>query len=112
MKLRMSHTVCIILVNAALAVPIRLTGAAIAHISVNTLEEPFLLGCRDKYVFSFATENERGRMHRALHGGREELLLIVSPNEGTYLLLFFVFMCACALAIYSPLNFISDFMKW
>ena len=51
MKLWMSPTVCIILINAALALPIKLTGAAIAHFSVNTFEEPFLLGWGDKRHF-------------------------------------------------------------
>lgn len=65
-----------------------------------------------KDVFSFVSEKERGRTHGALHGGKEKLLLILSPNTEIYLFLFFVFMCGSGLAIYSPLNFISDFVKW
>lgn len=40
----MSYTVDIILVDAAVTVPIKLTGAAIAHFIVNTFEESFPIG--------------------------------------------------------------------
>lgn len=51
-------------------------------------------------------------MHGALQGGKEKLLLILSTKKGIYSFLFFVFVCGSRLAIYSPLNFISDFVKW
>jgi len=51
-------------------------------------------------------------MHGALCSAKEKTLLILSIITGIFLFLFFVFMCGSGLAVYSPLNFISDFVKW
>lgn len=51
MKLWMSHIVYIIFVDATVAVPIKLMNTATTHFSVNTYEELFLLGCKDKRCF-------------------------------------------------------------
>lgn len=47
-------------------------------------------------------------MHGAVEGGKGK---IVSPNKEIYL--FSLSLCVVLeLAIYSPLNFISDFVEW
>lgn len=104
----MSHAVCIILVIAELAVPIKLTTATIALHSVNKFEEPFLLGSGDKKYFLL---RQRKGKRQDSWGCREGKGKFLSPNKGNYL--FSLSLCvALELAIYSLLNFISDFAKW
>lgn len=62
MTLWMAYTVYIILVDAAVTIPIKITGAAIVHFSVNTFEESFPIRVWRR--------KERGRLHGALHGAK------------------------------------------
>lgn len=72
------------------------------------LRNPSYWAVETKNIFSMDSEKERGRMHGAVEGGKGK---IVSPNKGIYL--FSLSLCVVLeLAIYSPLNFISDFVEW